>query len=109
MGLDRGAVVVRPTVNHWTRSMSMSSTVLGHRGDLVSLRDGVLNTGCGLHAVRHSFINSRGWGSRGKDAVLESLSVTSKAPLLGRKNSFLILQTPLHYELILVRTVRPLS
>lgn len=87
----------------------MSPTILGYCRNLVSLRDGVLDAGCGLHVVRHSFINSWSRGSRGKDTMLESLRVTSKASLLGRKNRFLILQSPLHYELILVRTVRPLS
>lgn len=73
---------------------------------LVSLGDGVLDAGGGLHVVRHSLIHS--WGrSRGQDTVLERLCAASEAPLLGRKNCFLILQSPLHYELILVRAQRP--
>lgn len=73
---------------------------------LVSLGDGVLDACCGLHVVRHGLIHSWGW-SRGQDTMLESLGVASEAPLLGRKNRFLILQSPLHYELILVRAERP--
>ena len=76
------------------------------RAYLVSLWDGVLDACCGLHVVRHGLIHSWGWG-RGQDTMLESLGVASEAPLLGRKNRFLILQSPLHYELILVRAERP--
>lgn len=76
------------------------------RAYLVSLGDGVLDTCCRLHVVRHGLIHSWGW-SRGQDTMLESLSVASEAPLLGRKNRFLILQSPLHYELILIRAERP--
>lgn len=42
--------------------------------------------------------------------MLEGLCTSSQAPLLlllGRKNCFLILQSPLHYELILERAERP--
>lgn len=73
---------------------------------LVSLGDGVLDACCGLHVVGYSLIHCRGW-SRGQDTMLESLCVASEAPLLGRKNRFLILQSPLHCELILVRAERP--
>lgn len=73
---------------------------------LVSLGDRVLDTCCGLHAVRNGFIHSRG-GSRGQDSMLKRFRVASEAPLLGRKNCFLILQSPLHYELILGRAKRP--
>lgn len=76
------------------------------RAYLVSLGDGVLDACCGLHVVRHGLIHSWGW-SRGQDTMLESLRVASEAPLLGRKNRFLILQSPLHYELILTRAERP--
>lgn len=73
---------------------------------LVSLGDGVLDACCGLHVVRHGLIHRRG-RSRGQDAMLENLRVASEAPLLGRKNRFLILQSPLHYELILGGAERP--
>lgn len=73
---------------------------------LESLGDGVLDACCGLHVFGHGLIHSRSW-SRGQDAMLESLCVASEAPLLGRKNRFLILQSPLHYELILERAERP--
>lgn len=86
----------------------MSAAVLGHGGNLVSLGDGVLDACCGLHVVGHGLIHSWSRG-RGQDTMLESLRVASEAPLLGRKNRFLILQTALHYELILVRAARPLS
>ena len=76
------------------------------RAYLVSLGDGVLDACCGLHVVGHCLIHSRGRG-RCQDPMLESLRVASEAPLLGRKNRFLILQSPLHYELILVRAERP--
>lgn len=109
MGLDCGAVVVGRTVHRGTRGVTMPPTVLSHCGDLVTLRDGVLHSRRGLHTVGHSLINSRSRGSGGQDAMLEGLGVPRKAPLLGRKNRFLILQSPLHYELILVRTARPLS
>lgn len=73
---------------------------------LVSLGDRVLDTCCWLHVVRDGFIHGGG-RSRGQDAMLKRLRVASEAPLLGRKNCFLILQSPLHYELILVRAQRP--
>lgn len=73
---------------------------------LVSLGDRVLDTCCWLHVVRNGFIHGRG-RSRGQDTMLKRLRVASEAPLLGRKNCFLILQSPLHYELILVRAERP--
>lgn len=106
VGLDCRAVVVGPPMDCWARGVSMPSTVLGHSGNLVSLGDGVLDACCGLHVVSHGLIHSWGW-SRGQDTMLESLRVAREAPLLGRKNRFLILQSPLHYELILVRAERP--
>lgn len=78
---------------------------------LVSLWDGVLQLArSGLHAV--GVVHSLSWRwSRSQDSVLEGLCSSSQAPLLllllGRKNCFLILQSPLHYELILERAERP--
>lgn len=107
MGLNCRAVVVGPTVDGWAWSVAVASAVLGHSGNLVSLWDRVLDASCGLHVVRYGLIHSWGW-SWGQDTMLESLCVASEAALLGRKNRFLILQSPLHYELILVRAERPL-
>lgn len=73
---------------------------------LIPLGNRVLDACCGLHGIRHGLIHS--WGrSWGQDTMLESLRVASKASLLGRKNRFLILQSPLHYELILMRAEGP--
>lgn len=106
-------------MNHhmWPRQslQSMCCVALCHDAGgrsryLVSLRDGVLQLArSGLHAV--CVVRSLSWRrSRSKDPVLEGLCSCSQAPLLlllGRKNCFLILQSPLHYELILERAERP--
>lgn len=74
---------------------------------LVSRGDGVLGASCGLHVVGQGFIHSWSSGGGGQHAMLERLRVASEPPLLRRKNRVLILQTPLHYELMLVRAARP--
>ena len=64
---------------------------------LVSLGYRVLDACGGLHVVCHSLVHW-GWG---QNPVLEALRVCWEPTLLRRKDRFLILQTALHYELIL--------
>lgn len=71
---------------------------------LVSLGHRVLDACIGLHVVSHSLIHCWCWG---QNPVLEALSASWEPTLLRRKDRFLILQTALHYELIVRGAPRP--
>lgn len=65
---------------------------------LVALRHRVLYARGWRHVVGHSLVHRRRWS---QDPVLEALGASWEPALLCRKARVLIIQTPLHSELIL--------